>query len=85
LALFCPEKRHGAKPCIPIREAGEMEYEQFQKFIQCVEKVLQDPQIAYQTEVSFPCPICGGRAVAVKFQENHGTGFCRECGIVCSE
>jgi len=62
-----------------------MKYEQYQGFIQSMEKVLQDPQVAVHMEVFFPCPICGGNAVAIKSQEGHGTGFCRACGIVCSK
>lgn len=62
-----------------------MEYEQFQRFIQSVEKIIQDPQIDFHTEITFQCPICGGQAVAIKFLKCHGSGFCRGCGIVCSE
>ena len=64
---------------------GYMEYEQFQGFIRSVENIIQDPQVGFHTEIAFQCPICGGHAVAIKFLRCHGTGFCRECGIVCSE
>ena len=62
-----------------------MEYEELQRFIERMESVLKNPQVDCYTKVTFQCPICGGCAVAIKFQECHGTGFCRECGIVCSE